>query len=155
MVTKLSTVYWVLYCCHYVALHWGRGIQEHSVLYLPQGVRERARVFETFNFFKRPDVAVLCVFSGNTIACSCSMSATGVPSKALKVRQPAAKHYQLKHLCLLPNSLPFIDMLRKLNLQTCYVSVRSTSPLAESRPAWGLIYSRGHCWGCDCEHLAT
>ena len=50
-----------------------------------QGVRERARVFETLIFFKRPDVAVLCAFSGNTIACSYSMSATGVPSKALKV----------------------------------------------------------------------
>ena len=50
-----------------------------------QGVRERARVFETLNFFKRPDVEVLCAFSGNTKACSCSMSATGAPSKALKV----------------------------------------------------------------------
>ena len=58
-----------------------------------QGVRERARVFETLNFFKRPDVAVLCAFSGNTIACSCSMSAADAPSKALKVRPPAAKHY--------------------------------------------------------------
>ena len=70
-----------------------------------QGVRERAQVFETLNFFKRPDVAVLCAFSGNTIACSCSMSATGAPSKALKVRPPAAKHYQLRHSCPLPNSL--------------------------------------------------
>ena len=69
-----------------------------------QGVRERTRVFETLNFFKRPDVAVLCAFSGNTIACSCSMSATGAPSKALKVRPPAAKDYQLRH-CPLPNSL--------------------------------------------------
>ena len=33
------------------------------------------------------------------------MSATGAPSKALKVRPPAAKHYQLRHLCPLPNSL--------------------------------------------------
>ena len=70
-----------------------------------QGVRERAQVFETLNFFKRPDVAVLCAFSGNTIACSCSMSATGAPSKALKVRPLAAKYYQLRHSCPLPNSL--------------------------------------------------
>ena len=70
-----------------------------------QGVRERALVFETLNFFKRPDVAVLCAFSGNTIACSCSMSATGAPSKALKVRPMAAKHYQLRHSCLLPKSM--------------------------------------------------
>ena len=70
-----------------------------------QGVRERAGVFETSIFFKRSDVAVLCVFSANTIACSCSMSATGAPSKALKVRLPAAKHYQLRHSCPLPNSL--------------------------------------------------
>ena len=33
------------------------------------------------------------------------MSATGVPSKALKVRPLAAKHYQLRHWCPLPNSL--------------------------------------------------
>ena len=32
-------------------------------------------------------------------------SATGAPSKALKVRPPAAKHYQLRHSCTLPNSL--------------------------------------------------
>ena len=70
-----------------------------------KAVREKARVFETYIFFKRPDFAVLCAFSGNTIACSCSMSATGAPSKALKVRPPAAKHYQLRHLCPLPNSL--------------------------------------------------
>ena len=71
-----------------------------------QGVRERAQVFETLNFFlKRPDVAVLCAFSSNTIACSCSMSATGAPSKALKVRPSAAKHYQLRHSCPLPNSV--------------------------------------------------
>ena len=62
-----------------------------SVVYPTQGVRERARVFETLNFFlKRPDVAVLCAFPGNT-ACSCFMSATGAPSKALKVR-PSAAH---------------------------------------------------------------
>ena len=77
-----------------------------SVVYPTQGVRERARVFETLNFFlKRPDVAVLCAFSGNTIACSCSMSATGAPRKALKVRPPEAKHYKLRHPCTLPNSL--------------------------------------------------
>ena len=69
-------------------------------VYYGQGVRERARVFETSNFFKRPDVAVLCVFS-----CSCSMSATGAPSKALKVRPLAAKDYQLRYSCPLPNSL--------------------------------------------------
>ena len=62
-----------------------------------QGVRERAQVFETLNFFERPDVAILCTFSGNTIACSCSMSAAGAPNKALKVHLPAAKHYQLRH----------------------------------------------------------
>ena len=56
-----------------------------------QGVSERAQVFETLIFFKRPDVAVLCAFSGNTIACSYSMSATGASSKALKVRPPVAK----------------------------------------------------------------
>ena len=57
---------------------------EHGHIGNGQGVRERARVFETLNFFKRPDVAVFCVFSGNTIACSCSMSATGAhSSKAL------------------------------------------------------------------------
>ena len=33
------------------------------------------------------------------------MSATGAPSKALKVRPPAAKHYKLRHSCPLPNSL--------------------------------------------------
>ena len=38
-------------------------------------------------FWKRPDVAVLCAFSGNTIAFSYSMSVTGAPSKALKVWQ--------------------------------------------------------------------
>ena len=54
-------------------------------------------------FFKRPDVAILCAFSGNTIAYSCSMSATGAPSKALKVRPLAAKHYQLRHLQLVPS----------------------------------------------------
>ena len=36
------------------------------------------------------------------------MSATGAPSKALKVCPPAAKHYQLRDSCpLLPNSLSF------------------------------------------------
>ena len=70
-----------------------------------QGVREKARVFETSISFKWPDVAVLCAFSGNTIACSCSMSATGAPSKALKVRPLAAKHYQLRHSCPFPNYL--------------------------------------------------
>ena len=65
------------------------------------GSREKERVFETLIFFKRPDVAVLSAFSGNTIACS----ATSAPSKALKLRPPAAKHYKLRHSCTLPNSL--------------------------------------------------
>ena len=53
-----------------------------------QGVRER------------PDVAVLCAFSGNTIACS----ATSAPSKALKLRPPAAnsKALQTEALVLSP-----------------------------------------------------
>ena len=93
---------------HY--LHYGgcqliqvRGLSAGALLVeiILQGVREKARVFETLNFFKRPDVAVLCVFSGN----SCSMSATCAPSKALKVRPPAAKHYQLRHSCPLPKFL--------------------------------------------------
>ena len=78
---------------------------------MSQGVREKARVFETSISFKWPDVAVLCAFSGNTITCSCSMSVTGTPSKALKVRPPAAKHYQLRHLGPLPNSLQCPDMM--------------------------------------------
>ena len=77
------------------------------------GSSEKARVFQTLNFFKRPDVAVLCVFSGNTIACS----ATGAPSKALKVRPPAAKHYILRHSCILPNSLGATNF----HLTTCRV----------------------------------
>ena len=40
------------------------------------------------------------------------MSATGAPSKALKVRPPAAKHYQLRHSCPLPNSLVLIATSR-------------------------------------------
>ena len=78
-------------------------------------VRESGREHEYLRpkiFWKRPDVAVLCVFSSNTIACSCSMSATGAPSKALKVRPPAAKHYQLRHSCPLPNSLVLIATSR-------------------------------------------
>ena len=47
----------------------------------------------------------MCAFSSYTISCSCSMSATGAPGKALKVRPSAAKHYQLRHSCPLPNSL--------------------------------------------------
>ena len=93
-------------------LHCAGGKHQHSQTpdifispNLTQGVGERARVFETLNFFKRPDVVVSCAFSGNIIAYSCSMSATGAPSKALKVRTPAAKHYQLRHRCTLPNSL--------------------------------------------------
>ena len=60
---------------------------KYKIQTINQGVRERARVFETIIFLKRPDVAVLCAFSG-----SCCMSATGAPSKALKVHPPAAKH---------------------------------------------------------------
>ena len=69
-------------------------------------------------FFKRPDVVVLCMFSGNTIACSCSMSTTGAPSKALKVRPLASKHYQLRHSCLLPNSLIYLPCLNDITSLT-------------------------------------
>ena len=97
------------------------GLQVSNFKVPRQGVRERARVFETLNYFEkaRPDVAVLCAFSGNTIACSCSMSATGEPSKALKVRPPAVKHYQLRHSLLvpLPNSLIFSLLLHISGLQ--------------------------------------
>ena len=44
------------------------------------------RFHNLLKFSKRPDVAVLWVFSGDTIACSCSMNASSAPSKALKVR---------------------------------------------------------------------
>ena len=57
-----------------------------------QGVGRKHEYLRPWIFFKRPDFVVLCAFSGNTIACSCSMSATGAPSKALKVRSQAAKH---------------------------------------------------------------
>ena len=73
-----------------------------------QGVRERARVFETLIFFSKGLMLQYCArfpATGNTIACSCSMSATGAPNKALKVRPLAAKHYLLRHSCPLPNSL--------------------------------------------------
>ena len=93
---------------------------------------------------KRSDVAVLCAFSGNTIACSCSMSATSAPSKALKVRP---KHYQLRHSCPLPNSLSTASRQRAWGLFTRTIGkILKYSTLCSQAPVQRDMLSHRFKW---------
>ena len=59
------------------------------------------------NFFKKAWSWYCGIVRCNTIACS----VTGAPSKALKLRPPAAKHFQLRHSCTLPYSMSWTHLL--------------------------------------------
>ena len=66
------------------------------------------------------------------------MSVIGAPSKALKVRPPAAKHYQLSHSCPLPNSLQCPDMMCVVGVDLCSDSVCSSA--AKQSAVMGLVF---------------
>ena len=71
------------------------------------------------------------------------MSATGAPSKALKVRQTEAKHYQLRHSCPLPNFLYLLFIIIKSRV---HLSLRQSQAQTEVREVSRYEATAFHHW---------